>query len=57
MKASDASFQTQQGQQQYKCTYACPAVSTQCIDADALEQQDVGKDEYIRLGQNTPITP
>ena len=48
MKASDASFQTAQGQQQCECAYACPAVSTRCKDADALERQDVGRDESIR---------
>lgn len=53
--ASNASFQTAQGQQQCKCAYACPALSTRCKDADALEQQDVGRDEAIRTMQLTPI--
>lgn len=57
MKASDASFQTAQGQQQCKCAYACLAESTQCKDADALEQQDVGKDESIRPAHLTLIAP
>lgn len=41
MKAGAEAFQTAQGQQQCKCAYACLAVSVQCRDADALEQQDV----------------
>lgn len=53
--ASDASFRTAQGQQQCKCAYACPAVSMQRKDADALEQQDVGRDESIRLMRLTPM--
>lgn len=57
MRASNASFQTAQGQQQCKCAYACPAVSTQRKDADALEQQDVDRDESIRLLQLTLTVP
>lgn len=55
--ASVASFQTEQGQQQCKCAYACPAESTQCKDADALEQQDVGRGGSIRRVQLTAVVP
>lgn len=55
MKASDASSQAAQGQQQCKSAYACPALITHRKDADVLEQQDVGRDESIRLVQPSPM--